>query len=58
MVLMNTTKAQWKSTCLWVVASQRIKVRAIELGLVNVVNANGANDEAITAAIRQYGMKS
>jgi hypothetical protein len=41
-----------------VVASQRIKVRAVELGLVNVVNANGANDEAITAAIRQYGMKS
>ncbi len=58
MVLIKTVKAQWKSTCLWVVASQRIKTRALELGILNVVNANGANDEAITAAIRQYGMKS
>ena len=55
--LMNTVAAPWKFTCLWVVASERNQRNALKLGIVKVVNENGANDEAITTAIRQYGMK-
>ena len=54
--LMNTVAAPWKFTCLWVVASERIKQSAEQHGILKVVNANGANNEAISTAIRQYGM--
>lgn len=42
---------QWKNTCSWVVASERIASNAKLLGLKQVINANGANDQAIIDAI-------
>ena len=41
-----------KNTCLWVVASKRIADNAQRLGLVHIVNANGANDQAIMASLQ------
>jgi len=55
--LIENSASYWQSTCLWIVASERIKKHAIKLGLTCVISANGANDEAILTAIRQYGIK-
>ncbi|MCJ8319446.1 MAG: uroporphyrinogen-III synthase [Colwellia sp.] len=41
----------WFNACLWVVASERIAKNAKALGLCNIVNANGANDQAIINAL-------
>jgi len=48
----------WQNTCLWIVASKRIADNARRMKLQHVVNANGANDQAITAALVNYGMNS
>ncbi|MFT5296549.1 MAG: uroporphyrinogen-III synthase [Colwellia sp.] len=53
--LINTSDGSWKNTCLWIVASERIAQRAKQLGLLNIVNANGANDQAIMSAINNHG---
>jgi len=41
----------WQQTCIWVVASKRIAQSARALGLVNIVCAEGASDQAIISAI-------
>jgi|TARA_B110000090_G_C13336877_1_gene429512 uroporphyrinogen-III synthase len=41
----------WQKNCLWVVASARIAESAKALGLINVINAQGANDKAIIKAL-------
>lgn len=41
----------WQNTCTWVVASERIAEKARAIGLINVVNAQGASDNAISEAI-------
>jgi uroporphyrinogen-III synthase len=41
-----------KNSCLWVVASKRIADNAKQLGLTQVINANGANDQAIITSLR------
>lgn len=41
----------WQQTCIWVVASKRIEENARALGLVNIVCAEGASDQAIISAI-------
>jgi len=53
--LINNSDDDWKNTCLWIVASERIAERAKQLGLLNIVNANGANDQAIISAINNHG---
>lgn len=53
--LIKNSDSYWQTTCLWVVASSRIAKRAKELGLENIVNANGANDQAMLSAITSYG---
>jgi uroporphyrinogen-III synthase len=53
--LINNSDSYWQTTCLWVVASNRISERAIQLGLRNIINANGANDQAMLNAITSYG---
>ena len=58
LALMNTLAKQWQRTCLWVVASERIAQRAKKYGILKIVNANGANNTAISTAIRQYGNNS
>jgi uroporphyrinogen-III synthase len=55
--LINNSDVDWKNTCLWIVASTRIAERAKQLGLLNIVNANGANDQAIISAINIHGKK-
>ncbi len=46
----------WKNKCLWIVASQRIADNAKTLDLKNVINAHGANDEAVMAALADNGI--
>ena len=53
--LVNSADDDWKNACLWIVASVRIAERAKQLGLLNIVNANGANDQAIISAINNHG---
>jgi len=56
--LLDKSDDYWQSSCLWVVASKRIADNAKKLKLQNVVNANGANERAIAAALVNYGMNS
>jgi uroporphyrinogen-III synthase len=49
--LISPLDNHWKNSCLWIVASQRIADNAQQLGLKHVINAQGANDEAIIACI-------
>jgi len=42
---------RWKNNCLWIVASERIANSAKTLGLMKVINAQGANDKAIINAL-------
>jgi uroporphyrinogen-III synthase len=56
--LLDKSDDFWQNTCLWVVASKRIADKAKQLKLQNVINANGASDQAITAALVNYGMNS
>lgn len=53
--LIKNSDSYWQTTCLWIVASNRIAERAKQLGLLHVVNANGANDQAMLSAITSYG---
>jgi uroporphyrinogen-III synthase len=43
--------SHWYQNCLWVVASERIAKSAKALGLINIINAKGANDQAIIKAL-------
>lgn len=49
--LINLSDGYWQTTCQWIVASERIAQKARAMGLLNIVNANGANDKAISEAI-------
>lgn len=55
--LLGQLDSYWQETCLWVVASERIAMRAKQAGLAKVINANGASDRAIIAAISQNGTR-
>ncbi|WDE11771.1 uroporphyrinogen-III synthase [Thalassomonas haliotis] len=41
----------WQKNCLYVVASERIAAKAKTLGLQRVINARGADDQAITGTL-------
>jgi len=56
--LIDKSDNYWQNTCLWIVASKRIADNARRFNLQHVVNANGANDQAITNALVNYGMNS
>lgn len=45
--LLDIKDNYWQNTCLWIVASERIKQSAQQLGLQKVINSHGANDQAI-----------
>ncbi|WP_076417449.1 uroporphyrinogen-III synthase [Colwellia sp. UCD-KL20] len=49
--LINQSDGYWQTACYWVVASERIATNAKALGFKRVINANGANDNAISKAI-------
>ncbi|TWX58443.1 uroporphyrinogen-III synthase [Colwellia hornerae] len=53
--LIKNSESYWQTNCLWVVASKRIAAQAKQLGLLNIINANGANDQAMLSAITSYG---
>jgi len=55
--LTTSSDNYWQNICIWVVASERIAQQAREFGLINVINANGANDDAITKAIIKNGTR-
>lgn len=52
-LLLNQSEhdSYWQYNCLWVVASNRIAEQAKRLGIKHVVCAEGANDNAILAAL-------
>ncbi|XQW85057.1 uroporphyrinogen-III synthase [Thalassotalea piscium] len=45
--IIDFTDDYWKETCLWLVISERIANNATTLGLKNVINTNGATNQAI-----------
>tara|TARA_R110001592_G_scaffold1054_14_gene6245 strand:+ start:1325 stop:2098 length:774 start_codon:yes stop_codon:yes gene_type:complete len=49
--LINDEDRYWQEQCLWIVASQRIADNAKKMGIVRVINANGANTIAIISAL-------
>lgn len=49
--LSKHTNKNWRDNCLWIVASKRIAEHAKQLGLTKIINANGANDQAILKAL-------
>ena len=48
----NETTKYWKNNCIWLVASKRIANHAQQLGLVNVIQSDGANEQAISTALQ------
>lgn len=48
----NETTKYWKNHCIWLVASKRIANHAQQLGLVNVIQSDGANEQAISTALQ------
>jgi uroporphyrinogen-III synthase len=48
----NKTTKYWKNNCIWLVASKRIANHAQQLGLVNVIQSDGANEQAISTALQ------
>jgi len=55
--LLGRLDTYWQDACLWVVASERIAKHAEQAGLQRVINAQGANDQAIMSAISQHGTR-
>ncbi len=47
----------WINTCIWLVASKRIADNANSLGLKNVINSGGANDQAILNSLKKIQNK-
>ena len=48
----NETTKYWKNNCIWLVASKRIANHAQQLGLDNVIQSDGANEQAISTALQ------
>ncbi len=46
----------WLNTCYWLVASQRIAKTATTMGLLQVINMNGASDTVIEEQLRKLSM--
>jgi uroporphyrinogen-III synthase len=49
--LIDITDNYWQNTCLWLVVSERIAQSAQKMGLKNVVNSNGANNQLIITTL-------
>ncbi|WP_114326140.1 uroporphyrinogen-III synthase [Candidatus Colwellia aromaticivorans] len=48
----NDTTKYWRNQCIWLVASKRIANQAQQLGLVNVIQSDGANEQAISTTLQ------
>ena len=53
--LLGNRESYWREQCLWVVASERIAQQARQAGLTQVINADGASDQAIMTVLSQHG---
>ena len=53
--LIDITNNYWQNTCLWIVASERIAQTALKMGLKQVINTNGASDQAIIKTLQDMG---
>ncbi|MDG1750761.1 MAG: uroporphyrinogen-III synthase [Thalassotalea sp.] len=49
--LIDITDNYWQNTCLWLVVSERIAQSAQKMGLKNVVNSCGANNQSIITTL-------
>jgi uroporphyrinogen-III synthase len=54
----NDKSIYWRDHCNWIVASKRIFSLAKQLGLVNVIQSDGANEQAISAALKVLMIKN
>lgn len=54
----NDKSKYWRDHCDWIVASKRIFNLAKQLGLVNVIQSDGANEQAISAALEALKIKN
>ncbi|MDX2370437.1 MAG: uroporphyrinogen-III synthase [Colwellia sp.] len=48
----NDTTKHWRNHCIWLVASKRIADQAQQLGLANVIQSGGANEQAISTTLQ------
>ncbi|MBL4763698.1 MAG: uroporphyrinogen-III synthase [Colwellia sp.] len=48
----NDATMYWRNHCIWLVASKRIANHAKQLGLVNVIQSDGANEQAISTTLQ------
>lgn len=48
----NSITEYWQNDCIWLVASERIANHAKQLGLVNVIQSDGANEQAISTTLQ------
>lgn len=48
----DTTNKHFRNHCIWLVASKRIANHAQQLGLTNIIQSNGANEQAISTALQ------
>jgi len=53
--LLAPQSAYWLTHCLWLVASERIAIRAHALGIQQIINLASANNQAICNLIVEYG---
>jgi uroporphyrinogen-III synthase len=48
----NDTSKYWLNQCIWLVASKRIADQAEQFGLTNIIQSDGANEQAISTALQ------
>ena len=56
--LIDITDNYWQNTCLWLVVSERIAQSAQKMGLKNIVNSNGANNQSIITTLLNMESKN
>jgi len=50
----NETTKHWRNHCVWLVVSKRIADRAQQLDLTNVIQSDGANEQAISTTLQAF----
>ena len=50
----NDIIKHWRNHCIWLVASKRIADHAKQLGLANVIQSDGANEQAISTTLQAF----
>ncbi|PHR84086.1 MAG: uroporphyrinogen-III synthase [Colwellia sp.] len=50
----NDITKHWREQCIWLVASKRIASHAQQLGLANVIQSDGANEQAISTTLQAF----